>query len=46
MLAIGNYLNTGTPRGGAYGFKVYTTITRLQPSIRLIIAVLHVNNTV
>lgn len=22
MLAIGNFLNGGTPRGGAYGFKV------------------------
>ncbi|CAN0343031.1 unnamed protein product, partial [Ectocarpus sp. 8 AP-2014] len=22
MLAVGNFLNGGTPRGGAYGFKV------------------------
>jgi hypothetical protein len=22
MLAVGNFLNRGTPRGGAYGFKI------------------------
>lgn len=29
ILAIGNYMNGGTPRGGAYGFKV-DTLTKLH----------------
>ncbi|CAI5744106.1 unnamed protein product [Peronospora destructor] len=46
ILAIGNYLNGGTPRGGAYGFKLDTlmklhTLKSVDPRITLMHFLLH-----